>query len=85
MSTNQNPSPNQLHANSQPSPDADLSLPPFVRMAMVIRMTGLGRTTIYRMMAADKFPCPVRLAKRAVGWRRSDLEQWSQARPTVAH
>lgn len=57
----------------------------FVRMAMVIRMTGLGRSTIYRLMAEDKFPSPVRLAKRAIAWRRTDLERWSEGRPTVTH
>jgi prophage regulatory protein len=57
----------------------------FVRLAAVIHMTGLGRTTIYRLMAQDKFPSPVRLAKRAIAWRRIDLEQWSAGRPTVPH
>ena len=57
----------------------------FVRMAVVVRMTGLGRSTIYRLMAEDKFPSPVRLAKRAIAWRRVDLDRWSEARPTVAH
>jgi len=37
------------------------------------------------LMAEDKFPSPVRLAKRAVAWRRIDLEQWRAGRPTVAH
>lgn len=57
----------------------------FVRMAVVVRMTGLGRSTIYRLMAEAKFPPPVRLSKRAIAWRRADLERWSEARPTVAH
>jgi prophage regulatory protein len=56
-----------------------------VRMPAVVRMTALGRSTIYRLMAEDKFPSPVRLAKRAVAWRRIDLEQWSAGRPTIAH
>jgi prophage regulatory protein len=55
----------------------------FVRMAAVMQLTGLGRTTIYRLMAEDKFPSPVRLAKRAMAWRRVDLDQWSAGRPTV--
>jgi prophage regulatory protein len=59
--------------------------PPFLRMRAVTHMTGLGRSTIYRLVAQDKFPSPVRLANRAVAWRRSDLERWSEARPTVAH
>jgi prophage regulatory protein len=57
----------------------------FVRMAAVKQLTGLGRTTIYRLMAEDKFPSPVRLAKRAMAWRRIDLDQWSAGRPTVRH
>jgi prophage regulatory protein len=57
----------------------------FLRMAVVIRMTGLGRSTIYRLIAESKFPRPVRLAKRAVAWRRADLDRWSEARPTVMH
>lgn len=61
------------------------TLPPvFVRMRLVMRMTGLGRSTIYRLMAEDKFPTPVRLAKRAVAWRRSDLDRWSEGRPTAS-
>jgi len=64
-------------------PSADLT--PFLRMWAVTRMTGLGRSTIYRLVAQDKFPSPVRLANRAIAWRRTDLERWSEARPTVAH
>jgi prophage regulatory protein len=54
-------------------------------MRAVIRMTGLGRSTIYRLVAQNKFPSPVRLANRAVAWRRVDLERWSENRPTVTH
>jgi len=58
--------------------------PPFLRLWAVTRMTGLGRSTIYRLVAQDRFPLPVRLASRAVAWRRCDLERWSQARPLVS-
>jgi prophage regulatory protein len=56
-----------------------------LRIAMVVRMTGLGRSTIYRMVANADFPSPVRLTNRAVAWRRTDLEKWSESRPQVAH
>ena len=75
---------NQTQNEARP-PTADAQPSVFVRMAAVLRMTGLGRSTIYRLMAEDKFPPPVRLAKRAVAWRRVDLEQWSNGRPTVSH
>jgi prophage regulatory protein len=64
---------------------ADPQATHFLRMSVVVRLTGLGRSTIYRLMAEDKFPSPVRLAKRAVAWRRTDLERWSEGRPTVTH
>jgi prophage regulatory protein len=59
--------------------------PLFLRMATVVRMTGLGRSTIYRMIAEQQFPSPVRLGPRAVAWRRADLERWSDARPSATH
>lgn len=64
---------------------ADAPATPFIRMAAVIRITGLGRSTIYRLNSEDKFPSPVRLAKRAIAWRRTDLDRWSEGRPTVTH
>lgn len=57
----------------------------FLRMTGVMHMTGLGRSTIYRLMAEQKFPAPVRLSRRAVAWRRADLEQWSADRPKASH
>ena len=74
----------QMQTESKP-PAVEPQLAVFVRMAAVVRMTGLGRSTIYRLMAEQKFPSPVRLAKRAVAWRRIDLDQWSAGRPTVSH
>ena len=51
----------------------------------VIQVTGLARSTIYKLIAQDKFPSPVRLVGRAVAWRRADLERWTADRPTVTH
>jgi prophage regulatory protein len=61
--------------------DRDLLASLFLRMHGVTRMTGLGRSTIYRMVAQKMFPAPVRLGRRAVAWRLCDLGQWSAARP----
>jgi prophage regulatory protein len=59
--------------------------PVFLRMPTVMRLTGLGRSTIYRLVADSKFPNPVRLGPRAIAWRRADLDLWSAARPVVSH
>jgi prophage regulatory protein len=63
-----------------PSPG---SAPPrlFARLPTVLAATGLGRSTIYRLVADGSFPAPVRLGPRAVGWRWSDLDQWTNSRP----
>lgn len=51
-----------------------------VRLPGVIRMTGLGRSTIYRLMAERKFPAPVKLTERLNAWRAKDLTAWCDAR-----
>ena len=57
----------------------------FVRLPTVIQATGLGRSTIYRLVASGAFPRPVHLGPRAIAWRWSDLEQWSATRATDRH
>jgi prophage regulatory protein len=57
----------------------------FARLPTVIQATGLGRSTIYRLVATGAFPAPVHLGPRAVAWRWSDLDQWSQSRRTGPH
>jgi len=73
---------NQLNA---PSVSSDAHMPVFVRMSKLRKMTGLGRSTIYRLVAQDLFPHPVRLGPRAVGWRLSEIHAWSAARPATSH
>ena len=36
-------------------------------------------------MAQQQFPCPVRLGIRAVTWRRSEPNEWSQTRRGASH
>jgi len=48
-------------------------------------LTALGRSTIYPLLAAGQFPAPVQLSVRAVGWRLSNLDDWTAARPLVSH
>lgn len=50
------------------------------RRPSVERQTGLSRSTIYAMMAEGTFPRPIRLGKRAVGWRDSDIAAWLESR-----
>jgi prophage regulatory protein len=65
--------------------DGDSSPSLLLRLPAVMKMTGLGRSTIYRMVAQQRFPCPVRITSRAVAWRRADVDQWSDACPAATH
>jgi predicted DNA-binding transcriptional regulator AlpA/predicted XRE-type DNA-binding protein len=44
----------------------------------VEKMTSLDITTIYRKMAAGTFPQPVKVGRRRVAWRASDVVRWQQ-------
>lgn len=79
----------QPRATPEPNDDAvPAALQPtdaILRMSAVRRRTGLGRSTIYRLVAANQFPAPVRLTGRAIGWRSADIERWSRALVVATH
>jgi len=73
----------QTHPMNRLALTTQLSAAPtrmFARLPTVIQATGLGRSTIYRLVATGAFPPPVHLGPRAVAWRWSDLDQWSASR-----
>lgn len=39
-------------------------------------ITGLSRTTIYRMVSANTFPKQIKLGERSSGWLKSEVEAW---------
>ena len=55
-----------------------------LRIAEVLKATGLSRSSLYERMKTGDFPAPVRLGgerSRAVGWRRTEIDAWMAARP----
>jgi prophage regulatory protein len=46
------------------------------RLPRVMRAVGMGRSWIYQSVAQGNFPAPVKIGKRAVGWRRKDIDVW---------
>lgn len=50
------------------------------RLPRVIAVIGMGRSWVYCAVAEGRFPAPVRLAVRAVGWKRSDVMAWLDSR-----
>ena len=48
----------------------------FMRLDEVIARVGLGRSSIYKYIAAGIFPEPVSLGERAVGWVEDEIIAW---------
>ena len=63
-------------------PEKTLLKPIFLRLPEVQAVLGIGRTSVYRLLQEDStFPKAVRLGKRAVAWRRAEIEEWAASRP----
>ena len=45
-----------------------------------MRITGLARSTIYKLISQNQFPVPIRLSKRAVAWLQSEIDGWVLSR-----
>jgi predicted DNA-binding transcriptional regulator AlpA len=43
-------------------------------------LTGLSRTTAWRLQKAGDFPLPVAISPGRVGWRESEVAAWSASR-----
>jgi prophage regulatory protein len=59
---------------SGPSPGTIL------RLAEVLRKTGLSRSTLYNRIAKREFPHQVSLGGRAIGWLSGEVEGWINER-----
>ena len=52
----------------------------FLRLPEVMARTGLSRSTIYLRLDQGRFPSPVSLGGRAVGWIESEIDEWMRNR-----
>tara|TARA_R110002153_G_scaffold86738_1_gene215187 strand:+ start:2205 stop:2393 length:189 start_codon:yes stop_codon:yes gene_type:complete len=53
-------------------------LPQIIRRKDIEERLKISRSSIYAMMSQGEFPKPVRLGRRAVGWKSTDIEKWLQ-------
>jgi prophage regulatory protein len=51
-----------------------------MRRPAVEAVTGLSRSAIYDMVAKGRFPRPIPLGRRAVGWLAGEVDDWLKAR-----
>jgi prophage regulatory protein len=51
------------------------------RLPAVVKRTTISRSHLYALLKAGKFPKPLRLGARAIGWRVEEVDAWIAARP----
>ena len=54
-------------------------VPKILRLPAVSARTGLSRSTIYQRVAEGRFPKPVNLGARAVGWLENEIDDYLTA------
>ena len=52
-----------------------------IRLPEVIQLTGLSRSSIYRLEQTGAFVSRVRLGKRATAWPLNQVMDWISSRP----
>lgn len=57
-----------------------------LRKRQVLEMTGLPNSTMYLYVSQGKFPKPIPLGVRSVGWLESEIREWinSKVRERIA-
>ncbi len=50
------------------------------RRKKVLARTGLSNSTLYYFIDEDNFPKPVKLGKRTVAWKKSEIDEWIDSR-----
>lgn len=54
--------------------------PTIARLPAVLNYLGIGKTSLYKLIADGKFRKPLKLGARAVGWLTSDVTEFLEAR-----
>jgi len=49
-----------------------------LKIQKVIELTTLSRSTIYRLVESGKFPKPVKLTTRTIGWVEEEVRKFLQ-------
>ena len=56
----------------------------FLRWPRVRQLTGLSRSTVWRLEKTGQFPARRQLSANSVGWSLIELQAWMQSRNTAA-
>lgn len=57
----------------------------FIRRKMVLDITGMTQTALYRAIHFDGFPPPIKLAARQVAFSKVDVLKWMGSKKRLAY
>ena len=55
-----------------------------MKLSEVQQWTALPKSSINYLMKQNDFPQPVKLSKRTVAWKESEVFEWIESRKTIA-
>jgi len=53
-------------------------LPRFLKVAEILPLISVSRTTLWRMVKNNQFPKPVRIGPVSTAWRETDYLTWAE-------
>ena len=51
-----------------------------IRLKELIKLIGLSRSTVYKLISESKFPKSIKLTERTVVWRLSEISAWVETK-----
>lgn len=51
-----------------------------LRLPEVLYLTGLGRSTLYRLISDGQFPTQITITLKSVGWLEQEVQDWIKER-----
>lgn len=74
--------PTLQHSSNQKSPCGNARQNvTLLRLSQLEPTIGIKKSKIYAMIAAGKFPAPVRLGPKSVAWRSDEVQAWIEGLP----
>ena len=55
-----------------------------LKLCEVEKTVKLSRSSIYRLISAQKFPSGIRVGMAAVRWKSEELDHWLESRPRAS-
>jgi prophage regulatory protein len=55
-----------------------------LRLKEVLKLVGLSKSEIYRLISLNRFPTPIHIGDRAVAFTESSIEEWIQSKIDIS-